>query len=60
MFLLFAGQTWYPKGGWHDYVGIFPTLETALEAAANSECDWWHIAHNNEIIKKGSRHEIST
>lgn len=41
--LLFAGAQYYPNGGWGDFVGAFRSLEGALEAAANTKCDWWHI-----------------
>lgn len=42
-FLLFAGAYYYPSGGWGDYRDAYSTLEAALEAAANTSCDWWHI-----------------
>jgi hypothetical protein len=42
-FLLFAGDTYYPLGGWGDYKGSFPTLEEALKAAAANSWDWFHV-----------------
>jgi hypothetical protein len=44
-FLLFAGDTYYPSGGWGDYKGSFPSYELAREAARphDNRGDWWHI-----------------
>ena len=42
-FLLFAGDTYYPCGGWHDFIGSYDSYE---EAAANGDIDrndWWHV-----------------
>ncbi len=42
-YLLFAGDTYYPLGGWRDYKSDHYTLEDALEAAASCGCDWWQV-----------------
>lgn len=42
-FLLFAGDTYYPSGGWNDLEGNFETLERAEAAAEELDPDWWHI-----------------
>ena len=56
MYLLFAGNEYYPRGGWNDYVDNYLTLEEALIAAATIMCDWWHIVVPSDgIIRKGSR-----
>jgi hypothetical protein len=31
---LFAGETYYPDGGWGDFRGAFPTVEAALVVLA--------------------------
>ena len=33
-FLVFAGDYYYPSGGWEDFVGSFDTLEAAKADAA--------------------------
>ena len=58
MFLLFAGSTYYPAGGWSDYRGRYDSLEAATEAAANlSGVDWWQVveAAANRIVRDGVR-----
>lgn len=56
-YMLFAGMTYYPSGGWKDYRGSFTTLEAALAGAANlySDRDWWHIVDRDtgEILREG-------
>ena len=50
-FLLFAGDEYYPAGGWDDFRGSFKTVEEAEKKAdkptdrewANNSYDWWHI-----------------
>jgi hypothetical protein len=55
MFLVFAGDTYYPKGGWEDYKGKAETMEDALLLIAQINCDWWQIVHGDYIVKKGRR-----
>lgn len=43
MFLLFAGDIYYPGGGWKDYRGTYDTLEAALDAYSKTECEWYEI-----------------
>jgi hypothetical protein len=42
-YIVFAGENFYPLGGWCDYIGSYPTVEEAREAASNCKCDWWQI-----------------
>lgn len=45
-FLLFAGNNYYPSGGWDDYVDSYSTLEEAKavgEDRLKSRADWSHI-----------------
>ena len=41
MYLVFAGDHYYPSGGWDDLVGIYNALDEA-QAAANYG---WHDRH---------------
>lgn len=44
-FLVFGGWTYYPGGGWDDFVGDFENVEDAIAATKDpsSRNDWWHI-----------------
>jgi len=45
-FAVFAGDDFYPCGGWDDHVETLMTLDAALAVASKLECqqiDWWHI-----------------
>ena len=56
MFLVFAGDNYYPSGGWDDCKGSCGTLVEALRYAANlSSIDWWHIVDTStlEIVESG-------
>lgn len=41
-YLLFAGDKYYPEGGWKDYRGAFGTLEDAEAAAFAGAPEWGH------------------
>lgn len=50
MFLVFAGQNYYPLGGWDDYQGSFDSIESAKQFADDLN-DWlydWAHAINFE------------
>lgn len=53
-FLLFAGDTYYPVGGWHDLKGNFPTIDAGKEFLLQSKerYDWAHIVElgNQRIV----------
>lgn len=34
-FLLFAGESFYPSGGWHDFIADFDSLNEAYEFMQN-------------------------
>lgn len=42
-FLVFAGDTYYPTGGWSDYRCSFDTEKEALKWLARYNYDWNHI-----------------
>ena len=54
MYLLFAGDNYYPCGGWDDYKGSFATEEAALEFLATKRYDWWHLVCGGQIVRSGS------
>lgn len=58
-YLIFAGDCYYPYGGWGDYVGSAGTLEDALTTAANHKGDWWQIvdAETYQIVKTSYSHD---
>lgn len=41
-YALFAGDDYYPAGGWNDFRRACDTLEAAYPADGES-FDWWHI-----------------
>jgi len=43
-FLVFAGDNYYPEGGWGDFRGAYATKENALAAALAAAVDWAHVA----------------
>ena len=61
MFALFAGENYYPGGGWNDYVGTFDSLDAAyaryIQGPANTDepdedgyvatyrYDWGHVVN---------------
>jgi hypothetical protein len=53
MFLLFAGDYYYPQGGWDDFRGAFGSLEAAQETGQKLNRDWWHIVNvsSGEIVE---------
>ena len=48
-FCVFAGNDYYPSGGWHDFRASRDTLEEAMRAAEELSSgegwtlDWWQI-----------------
>lgn len=43
MYILFAGDQYYPQGGMHDFVGSYATVKEAEAAVKEYTCDWWHV-----------------
>ena len=54
MYLLFAGDDYYPVGGFDDLVGSFDCIEDARSKGEGYE--WWHIVrittNGFEIVEK--------
>lgn len=42
-YLLFAGNMYYPYGGWNDLVDSYETIEDAVEFAKEKNFEWWHV-----------------
>lgn len=40
-YVIFAGDTFYPGGGWDDFHSWHDTIEEAIEAAKTVTTDWW-------------------
>lgn len=51
---LFAGDTYYPRGGWEDYQGTYDSLAEAMAEGRRlrdaRKVAWWHVAHPNDGI----------
>lgn len=43
MLALFAGDSYYPSGGWGDFQGMFDSLEDAAAAYDQGRYDWGHV-----------------
>lgn len=54
-YLLFAGDQYYPSGGWHDLSGEFDSIEEAEEYVFERGYEWWHVVDREElrIVKAG-------
>jgi hypothetical protein len=66
MYFLFGGENYYPRGGMHDLVGAYATLEEALQVAQAThvdeedwewQYDWWQVATLDDgelsLVKSG-------
>ncbi len=49
-YLVFAGDHYYPGGGWTDFVGSAVDLTGALKLVANHSHDWWHIVDTEVML----------
>jgi hypothetical protein len=65
-FLLFAGDTYYPGGGWQDFKKSFDTVLEAVKAAAGNTkdtdlkdnfWDWWQVVdlQTGKMVEEGTR-----
>lgn len=57
--MLFYGQNCYPSGGWDDFKGYFPDIESAKKFLQDNEPDacfmWAHIVFEDKIVLYGNR-----
>ena len=46
-YLLFAGDMYYPAGGWDDFIADFDIMNEAIKTGIalkdDSRCDWWKV-----------------
>lgn len=42
-FLLFAGDNYYPGGGWSDFIGDYDNTEKAFAALKRNQRDWYQV-----------------
>ena len=48
-YLLFAGDEYYPIGGWEDFLGAYSSLEEANDRLFGTPCDWWQIVDSETL-----------
>lgn len=55
MYYVFAGQQYYPFGGWRDLKEAFLALEEAKLWILDrrQDYDWWHISDGKDIVVYG-------
>ena len=55
VYILFAGDNFYPEGGVNDLRGIYQTEQDAVNAATDWSIDgsWWHVVkmENGKMVK---------
>lgn len=56
-FIVFAGSTYYPSGGWSDFSGTFDTRDEGLVHVAITRLDWWQIVETStmQVVSEGER-----
>ena len=42
-FLLFAGDEFYPGGGWDDFIAGYDTELEAIRVAEDNKFNWYHV-----------------
>ena len=59
-FLLFAGNDYYPQGGWYDYIASYTRKSDAIKRAIklrDPANGWWHIVQKGEIVLTSYQYE---
>lgn len=53
-YLTFAGDRYYPLGGWEDRRLSYDTKEEAVEAVSG-RWDWWHVVDlfTGQVVAQG-------
>lgn len=62
-YLLFAGEQYYPGGGWLDYKMDFPSVELAEKTVTgfSDDYDWWQIVDSlTRTIAKQANKDLSS
>ncbi len=54
-YALFAGDNWYPAGGWKDFVQFYDRQDDAVRRGWVDGGDWWHVVdmETGDIVEKG-------
>lgn len=60
-YLLFAGSTYYPAGGWHDFRGDFDSIEEAKAKIDQDEeaSDGWGAYDWSHCIDSQTKEKVS-
>lgn len=55
-YVVFAGQTYYPGGGWDDFVGSWDDPNDAIKSIATDHYDWIQVVDikTGQIIHEGA------
>jgi hypothetical protein len=58
-YALFAGDQYYPSGGWEDFIGAYDSIEAARERAQRERYEWFHIVDlaSAQIVEEGFRRD---
>lgn len=56
MMMIFAGESYYARGGFNDFIGAFLDVESAklivednAEGPPRAQWDWWHIIDSETL-----------
>lgn len=54
-YLVFAGDFYYPDGGWSDFAGIRDDVADAACLGKSTNGDWWHVVdlESMTIVESG-------
>lgn len=55
--LLFVGDDYYPGGPSEDFVGVFHSVNEAIERANQCDGDWWELLDTNGLLVESGRLE---
>ena len=55
-FWLFSYEQYYPGGGFHDFVGVFDTLDAAMSHVANRRYEHCDAALSHDISVRREHH----
>lgn len=52
-YAIFAGDSYYPNGGWEDFRAAFETLEEATDYVRHfaSKADWYDVVDLSKLVK---------
>ena len=48
-YMLFAGQEFYPSGGWSDFIDSFDSIDEARDCSRSGPFDWYHIIDSTNL-----------